>query len=54
MPAGTWPSGGGQCRVLHLAGLLPMLPLVGDSEQEPLQEDAVFVQVLDGESMVRA
>jgi len=29
-----------------------MLPLVGASGQEPLHKDAIFVQVLDGESMV--
>jgi len=43
MLAGTWPSGGGQHRVLHLAGLLPMLPLVGASGQELLQEVAVLI-----------
>jgi len=40
--------------MLHLTGLLPVLPLVGASEQEPLQEVAVLVYVLDGERMVRA
>ena len=34
-------------------GVPPMLRLVGASRQEPLHEDAVLVQVLDGESMVR-
>ena len=31
-----------------------MLPLVRASGQEPLQKNVVLVQVLDGESMVRA
>jgi len=43
MLAGTWPSGGGRRCALHLAGLLPVLPLVGASRQEPLQEVAVLV-----------
>ena len=43
MLAGTWPSEGGRHCMLHLAGLLPMLPLVGDSGQELLQEVAVLV-----------
>ena len=40
--------------MLHLAGLCPMIPLVRASGQEPLQKNAVLVQVLDGEGMVRA
>ena len=40
--------------MLRLAGLRPMIPLVRASGQEPLQENAVLVQVLDGKSMVRA
>ena len=41
--AGTWPSGGGRRCAVHLARLLPMLPLVGASKQEPLQEVTVVV-----------
>ena len=40
--------------MLHLARLRPMLPLVGAFGQEPLHKDAVFVHVLDRESMVWA
>ena len=40
--------------MLHLARLLPMLPLVGASRQEPLHVDTVLVHVLNGESMVWA
>jgi len=44
---------GGRRHALRLAELRPMLPLVRASEQEPLQENAVLVHVLDRESMVR-
>ena len=48
-----WPSEGGRHHTLCLARLHPMLPLVRASEQELVQENAVLVQVLDGDSMVQ-
>ena len=40
--------------MLRLVGLRPMLTLVRASGQEQLQENAVLVEVLDGEGMVWA